>query len=168
MSLTTPPSPPEKQIQIIVRGTPRPKQSGRWVGRRMVSVVKTNKLLKAWTQGVINAARECDVEPWLSAGALVIDTFYVFKVKDPKRWGQPHITTPDRDNLDKAVFDALTHSGLIPDDKRCSKGTSEKMYGAEAGCRITIRPVGFVPLRESEADDIPEWMRTHALPEQGS
>jgi len=150
----------EQQIQIVVKGTPRPKQSGRWVGRRMVSVVKTNKLLKAWTQGVINAARECDVASWLSEGALVIDTFYVFKHSKPTMWGQPHMATPDCDNLDKAVFDALKASGLIDDDKRITKGTTEKMYGAEAGARITIRPVGFVALRESSDDGmIPEWMR---------
>ena len=60
----------------------------------------------------------------------------------PKR----HTVKPDRDNLDKAVLDALTQSGFWGDDSQASDGRIQKRYCVydckatrEApGCTITI------------------------------
>lgn len=54
------------------------------------------------------------------------------------RW---HTTKPDRDNLDKAVCDALTNLGIWLDDKQVCDGRIQKRYadGHAVGCQIEIK-----------------------------
>jgi crossover junction endodeoxyribonuclease RusA len=48
--------------------------------------------------------------------------------------------TPDRDNLDKAVCDAITAAGVWVDDSQVTSGTIRKRYCLEGqtGCQIYI------------------------------
>ena len=47
---------------------------------------------------------------------------------------------PDRDNLDKAVCDAITAAGVWRDDSQVTSGTIRKRWchGWQPGCQITI------------------------------
>lgn len=49
-----------------------------------------------------------------------------------------HISKPDRDNLDKAVGDALTTLGMWKDDSQVCAGEIEKVYSEHPGATITI------------------------------
>lgn len=44
-----------------------------------------------------------------------------------------HLSTPDRDNLDKAVLDALKNLGFFRDDSVVCWGTIRKFYHAKGG-----------------------------------
>ncbi len=83
-------------------------------------------------------------------GPLALDiTFYLprpkrlCRKKDPDD-PIPHTAKPDRDNLDKAVLDALTDIQVWGDDKQVFSGKIEKYYGSKNGTtgavvRITKR-----------------------------
>ena len=66
------------------------------------------------------------------------------KTKFRKRDGdgrQPHTSTPDADNLAKAVLDALTDIGFLSDDALVWSLSIEKWYagvGERTGCHITV------------------------------
>ena len=58
---------------------------------------------------------------------------------DAPEW---HTGKPDRDNLDKAVLDALKNLGILSDDAIVCDGKPTKRYaapGATPGCHITIQ-----------------------------
>jgi Holliday junction resolvase RusA-like endonuclease len=66
-------------------------------------------------------------------GPLCVDVYAVFpRKKFPKKAGEGriyHIAKPDRDNLDKAILDAM--KGIIfADDKQVCRGMIEKVYAA--------------------------------------
>lgn len=49
------------------------------------------------------------------------------------------VTKPDRDNLDKAVLDALTSAGIIADDCLVAAGNITKLYASELpGAEVVI------------------------------
>lgn len=53
-----------------------------------------------------------------------------------------HSKKPDRDNLDKAVLDAMTQAGVWRDDARAARGLLEKRYcndGELPGVTIQMR-----------------------------
>lgn len=58
-----------------------------------------------------------------------------FKPSAPVRW---HTQKPDRDNLDKAVLDALTDLHLWRDDCAVCAGSVEKFWAESPGCHVTI------------------------------
>jgi crossover junction endodeoxyribonuclease RusA len=91
------------------------------------------------------------------SGPVLVDITFVFprplshfKAGEPERGLRPdapfwHTSPPDRDNLDKAVLDALTRSRLWGDDAQVAQGSIRKRYadpGEAAGAFITIRELG--------------------------
>jgi Holliday junction resolvase RusA-like endonuclease len=58
-----------------------------------------------------------------------------------------HTKKPDRDNLDKAVMDALTNAGAWADDCQVCAGSIRKVWGPLPGVRISISeaPDNFNP-----------------------
>ena len=60
----------------------------------------------------------------------------------------PHLETPDRDNVDKAVLDALTAAKVWVDDAQVFAGPPEKFYadvGCQAGVEITVELLELHP-----------------------
>lgn len=56
-----------------------------------------------------------------------------------------HEGKPDRDNLDKALLDALVNAGVLRDDKQVCAGELLKAYvapGELPGMQVTIRSIG--------------------------
>lgn len=45
----------------------------------------------------------------------------------------PHVVKPDRDNIDKAILDALTAAGVWVDDSRVFAGAQDKLWAAAGG-----------------------------------
>jgi len=53
----------------------------------------------------------------------------------------PYITTPDKDNVEKAILDAMKTAGMYTDDSLVFAGPCDKWYcsvGYDPGVRITI------------------------------
>lgn len=85
----------------------------------------------------------------LLKGALVVDIEFVFKPSKTrlklleKEYGKglklyPHTQRPDKDKLERAVFDACTKVIWV-DDSQIFDGRVQKHYGNIPGCRITVR-----------------------------
>jgi len=67
--------------------------------------------------------------------------FYTGKRSDVLRPDAPnfHTSKPDRDNLDKAILDALTNAGIWKDDAQVCAGIITKSYVQFiAGANVTI------------------------------
>lgn len=88
---------------------------------------------EGWKVMIVIAARDhLPAEP--ISGPVRIDEEFYFR--RPKRLQKktspagyiPHISKPDRDNLDKAVLDCLKQIGFIRDDCYVSDGTIRKRY----------------------------------------
>ena len=94
----------------------------------------------------MQAKKYCPPQP-IDGGVRCDITFYMPRPKkfDSKKYPGgliPHTSKPDRDNLEKAVLDALTNVGMWRDDSQVYRGEVIKWYhgkGGVAGCRICIR-----------------------------
>jgi Holliday junction resolvase RusA-like endonuclease len=118
------------------KGQPRPrafynKKTGR-------AAVYEKGTAEAWKSDIAVAARS-----FLPAspieGPVRLDITFVFsrpqrlmRAKDPEGM-IPHTAKPDRDNLDKAVMDALTNIGMFRDDSLVCSGLIEKFYSKKHG-----------------------------------
>lgn len=123
-------------VVLHVTGTPRPKQSVRWVDGRAISVAATRKLLKLWTATLKAEARRSALDRQLD-GAIRVDIDFYFGTPKAERWGQPHTHKPDKDNLEKAVLDAL--KGIVfTDDSRVASGSTAKWWAERAGAVIVV------------------------------
>ena len=138
-------------IRLYVLG--EPKAQPRAKARRCGGFVQmyTPATAKEW-KGLIADA----VKPFLSKApidcALLVEL--VFYMPRPKahfkksglRDTAPywHTNKPDSDNLTKAVFDAITDTGLWRDDSLVAHTTCRKVYAdndGKTGCAITISPL---------------------------
>lgn len=92
----------------------------------------------AWFSAVKTAcAGKMPPEPWTGPVRLTIDAYFprpkrMLARKYPRE-AIPHAAKPDRDNVDKAVMDALKDAGLFADDSQACDGPVRKWY-AEKGC----------------------------------
>lgn len=105
---------------------------------------------EGWKAQIATAAKDLVPFPALD-GPVRVDEFFVFRrPKSHYRTGRLsgvlrddapdwHEGKPDRDNLDKAVLDALKVLGFFADDARVCLGTLSKIYGEEPGCTIRIQ-----------------------------
>lgn len=104
---------------------------------------------EGWKQQIAIAGKDFVPFPAL-AGPVKVDAFFVFgrprshfrtgRLANVLRDDAPewHTGKPDRDNLDKAVLDALKVLGFFVDDSQACLGTLSKIYGDEPGCTIRI------------------------------
>lgn len=139
-------------VVFRVPGTPRPQPRHRAYARRMgdrhVARVYDPGTASAWKRAVALAARP-HRPPRPIDDPIVVDVLFLFprprrlqRRKDPD--GRiPHVSRPDRDNLDKAVLDALQDDGWFSDDSIVCAGTIEKCYAAKEegpGAWVRISP----------------------------
>lgn len=146
-------------LVITTLGTPRPKQSARFVNGRAVGITQANAKLKHWTKRLKLAARAQlqeynprDLMAAIYSGAVRLDATFYMPVKDPKRWGQPHTAKPDEDNLRKAVKDVLESAGVLSNDSRIHGGETWKFYAQEGGCTLKLTPHGLTPDTDDDED----------------
>jgi len=134
------------ELTVTVIGEPRTKQSARFQNGRVVSVAKANRKLGAWTKRIMEACKEVIKESperasALRQGALRCDLEVYFGVKDPKKHWKPCTRRVDRDNLLKAVADAVEATGLINDDSQITEGEVTKRWGPASGVIVRFSKV---------------------------
>ena len=138
-------------LQFFAAGIPKaqPRAKARAFGG--FAQVYNPKTANEWKLSIRMAARAAWQTTAIAAqwlGPLRVDlTFYFPRPKShyrsngelkptAPRW---HIVKPDRDNLDKAVLDALTNLGIWQDDKQVCCGMIKKLYGTSlCGVEVTI------------------------------
>lgn len=142
------------RIEIAVGCTPRaqPRIKARVVqpkGRRAFAHFYTPSTADGFKDEVLLRARAHDnfpAEPW--EGPIQVDSEFFFErpqyMLARKFPDGPilHTAKPDRDNLDKAVLDALTEAGLWRDDAQVCAGEVRKFYagrGCQPGVIIVVR-----------------------------
>jgi Holliday junction resolvase RusA-like endonuclease len=108
---------------------------------------------------LVVAYRERFGRVWNTVGAMRVDILFV--MPEPRVWHWPwaaHIDTPDRDNLEKGVIDAL--KGIFwRDDRQVADGRTAKVY-SEPG---TV-PQTVVMVTRADRDDLPEFVREMLCP----
>ena len=101
-----------------------------------------------WKGVIIAAARAAYSAPPLT-GPVQVDVLFRFPRPQAhihagklKAWAPTyHTAKPDRDNLDKAVLDAIVAAGILSDDAIVAAGTLVKQYADPAespGAYVTI------------------------------
>ena len=142
-------------ISIHVAGTPRPKQSARFVKGRAIPIAATNKQLKVWDAAIKASCRralDAGAEPM--AGPLCMEVRFYFKTPKAERWGLPHTHRPDADNCVKEVMDSIKKSGLMAvDDCYIAGIDAQKIWAKDAGMVVTIRPWGTAAAMLPDQDD---------------
>lgn len=139
-------------IRFRVTGTPKGQPRPRAFAKKLNDGRVLTRMYEAgtaeeWKGQVALAAR-----PFLPTapieGPVQIDVTFIFPrpkyllTKKSPMGRIPHTAKPDRDNLDKAVLDALKTLGFVRDDSQVYGGLLEKVYAAKdetAGAEVTIR-----------------------------
>ena len=139
-------------VTFEVFGVPAPQGSKRHVGHGVM--VESSKALPSWRDAVTWAARAAAQRYGVTAplgGPLSLDVEFRFPMpkarpKAARDVGRAWRTaTPDLDKLVRAVFDALTASGLIVDDARICEVSARKVEVVGwTGAIITLICVGEV------------------------
>jgi len=142
-------------ITLKVTGTPRPKQSTRFVKGRALPIAAINKHLKVWTAAVKAECKRAlggGAEPL--AGPLCVEYRFYFGTDKAERWGLPHTHKPDADNLQKAAGDAIKAGGVLAcDDSYIAGVDAQKIWAKDAGMVVTIRPWGTAAAMVPDQDD---------------
>lgn len=142
---------------IEVDGDPKPQPRPRAFARKFgpgnwQARVYTPGTAEAWKSAIAEAARPLiPAEPITGPIRLKI-TFRFARPKAHYRTGRHagqlrpdapawHTGAPDRDNLEKAVMDALTVIGFWKDDGQVCTGTVAKVYAERPGASITVVPI---------------------------
>jgi Holliday junction resolvase RusA-like endonuclease len=131
-----------------IRGIPRPQPRARAFSRGGKARLYDPGTAEAWKSDL---ARQMPPPATPLAGPLRVDIDFLLprpkrlmRQRDPdgEMW---HDAKPDRDNLDKAVLDALTALGWWLDDAIVCDGRIRKLYHAKTaspGARIYISLAG--------------------------
>lgn len=116
-------------ITIVIPGQPIGKGRPRFGNGRTYTPAKT----ETWTAKAVHNIKQQTKERGID-GPVLIDWVAVFarpKRMLTKKWHnrrELHTVKPDRDNLDKAVLDALTKAGVLKDDCQVTDGHICKRY----------------------------------------
>ena len=134
---------------FFVRGTPKAQPRAKATMRGKHASVYDPGTAEGWKNCVVRDARPYRPdEPIEQPVSLSL----VFLMPRPKRLMRkrdprgvlPHASKPDRDNLEKAVLDALTQDGWFRDDCQVCGGSVEKLYHDKAGvpgCYIMVKVI---------------------------
>jgi Holliday junction resolvase RusA-like endonuclease len=145
-------------LTIAVFGHPRPLPRPRFSRNGRPVAWRTNELALEWAKLLWPAFTEAGetykemIDDWVQEGALEASMAFMIPVKDKKKWGLLHTSTPDGDNLVKMIFDRIQHEKtdvydagikplLIEDDVAISSFKSTKIYNEHGGAFLTLKPV---------------------------
>jgi Holliday junction resolvase RusA-like endonuclease len=130
------------------KAQPRPRAFARKMGDAWQARVFNPGTAEGWKSALAVAIRGAMAGMRLPLpGVVRVDAAFLFarpqrlmRRKDPQ--GRiPHGKKPDRDNLDKALLDALVQMGALVDDGQVSGGMVEKWFvalGEAPGAEIVI------------------------------
>lgn len=74
-------------------------------------------------------------------GAVFVRITFNFAVKEKKKWGKYKTSSPDLDNSEKLLLDAMTDCGIWNDDRQVVTKYSEKMYSEKPYIEIAVGEV---------------------------
>lgn len=146
----TPMRPP---IEFFAHGTPKAQPRVRAYRRGNRAGVYDPGTAEEWKFRIREAARQAWDGTPLSGPIEANLTFWFPRPKGHWRTGKNsnqlrddspralHAQKPDRDNLEKAVLDALSGLGIWADDSQVCCGHVRKLWAIleQAGCQVTIR-----------------------------
>lgn len=142
-------------LNFTVHGMPAAQGSKRHVGNGRM--VESSKKVAPWRQDVIAAAMgAAEKAGWVTPTGPIwvgID-FYLPRPQTHYGTGKNagvlkptappwHSSRPDVDKLIRALFDALTISGVIRDDSQIAIVHVTKCYGDRPSARVGIEPVRY-------------------------
>lgn len=143
------------QVQGDPKGQPRPRAFARRMGDKFVARVFEAGTAEGWKSLIASEARVYAPEQPISGPVSVRLIFSFRRPQSHFRTGKNagelrpdapyyHTSKPDNDNLEKAVFDALTQIGLFwDDDKQIVHNETVKIYGKAGGVVIEIKPMAI-------------------------
>lgn len=123
-------------IRIHVSGTPRPQPRPRFVRGRVVST--GSHLTKLWRVIMMAAFIKHRPKTGPLAVPVRVDCLAMFPIKDEKRWGKPHTSRPDSDNVAKAIYDCLVKAGVLKDDSLVFDGSFKKIWAERGALDVQI------------------------------
>lgn len=136
-------------LTFFVNGDPKGQPRARACRRGAFSGVYDPGTADAWKWAVRAAAKDVWDGQQFTGPLCVNLTFYFRRPKGHYRSNGAlkdtapdfHTTKPDRDNLDKAVMDALTTLGVWEDDCQVAEGKIRKLYASDGsvGAWVEIR-----------------------------
>lgn len=139
------------RVHGLPKGQPRPRAFARKMGDKYVARVFDAGTAEEWKGLIATAAKPVTPAAPL-VGPVFVRTLYIFPRPNshyvasnscrPLRADAPswHTGKPDRDNLDKALLDALTQlGGFWRDDAQVCAGEVKKIYGPQPGAIVEIR-----------------------------
>lgn len=143
-------TPIEFRVQGEPKAQPRPRAFARKFGNGTVAARMYDAGTAEGWKGLIAQAARPHVPAVPLEGPLRVDVDFFFprpkrlmRAKDPEG-PIPHDGKPDRDNLDKAVLDALTQLGFWRDDAQACDGRIRKFFTSKQGtphAKVVIEPV---------------------------
>ena len=140
-------------MRFFIKGTPKPQPRPRAVSRGKFSTFYSpvsdwkkicRKELKVIAkEKTFDQAIEVNLYFWFHRPNCHYRTGKYSELlrDDAPKW---HTKKPDKDNLEKAVTDAMSDAGLISDDCIIVRGMTSKSYvrrDENSGCWIEINPV---------------------------
>lgn len=136
-------------MRFFIQGTPKPQARPRAVRRGRHAAVYSETT--EWKEGCKFQVAQLDAPSFCTA--IEVNLYFWFhrpndhygtgrnsgklKPSAPKY----HIKKPDKDNLEKAVTDALVDAGLLSDDSIIVRGMTSKSYitkEEKSGCWVEI------------------------------
>ena len=117
-------------IEADPMGAPRMSQRDRWAQRPCVMRYRAWKDKARAAAGKLPSAENILSVSWL---AVFTPPASWSKKRRAQAMGELHRTRPDRDNIDKALLDAL-----FPADQAIAKGTIEKRWGFPERMEVVI------------------------------
>lgn len=116
---------------------------------------------KAWADIILRAAHAAK-EAATPTGPLLVDLAFRFPSKDRKRWGNPHLSVPDTDNLAKLALDAIQRAGLIGNDSAVWSLHATKVWAppehAGLSALIAWGDAGAKPPPPLSSPEHPRWL----------
>lgn len=130
-------------IRVFVPGQPAPQGSKRHVGRGIM--VESCKQVKPWRSDIRSHLLDDQGQPLCAFGGDPVHVSLEFVMRRPKsapkRTTPPAVKKPDLDKLARAVFDAISSSGVWNDDSQVVSARLKKRIaidGEQSGCWIDI------------------------------
>ena len=140
-------------FDVAPKAKPRPKH--RSVSKRVGS--KVIKMTSSYYPGDYMEWQESFsrklIEAWgrreKLTGPVMVSIQFTFQVpaslskkeRDERLSRKYHFQKPDRDNLDKAVLDAMTKAGIWADDCQVCSGLTMKVWGESPSIGICVTPL---------------------------
>jgi Holliday junction resolvase RusA-like endonuclease len=131
-----------QDISLVIEMAPMGAQRTRSTGKFHYTPPKYRQWLKDFCSEMLEyrAIRVPDGTP------VRLDIIAVFEIpksrrkgKDAIKVGSWHTSTPDADNVTKAVADGLTQAGFWQDDRQAAWMSCRKVWGDVAGLEIHVR-----------------------------